>query len=122
MYRLDHSLDYKVSPVLGSSAPVVSYRSGGPAVLTFRLIFDVDLGGKETVKKVLPFLKQSQTVQQSTQSVPVLEFRMGVFHFKGYLKRYRYSVSRFDSKADPMAISMEAEIVSDGSYEGEGGA
>jgi hypothetical protein len=118
-YRVDHSLDYKTNSVLGSAAPVVSYRSGGPAVLSFNLVFDVDLGGKDLVKKVLPFFKGAQTVQASTRSVSALEFRMGTFQFTGYLRRYRYSAERFDSKADPMAIAVEAELISDGSFEGE---
>lgn len=119
-YHVDHSLEFRATPVLGTSAPVVSFRSGGPALLSVRLVFDVDLGGKDAVKKVMPFLKGAQTVQAATRSVPTLEFRMGTFVFKGFLKRYRYAAQRFDSKADPMAVLLEADLVSDGSFEKEG--
>lgn len=119
-YSVDHTLDYKSTAVLGTSAPVVSYRAGGPATLSVRLLFDADLGEKDGVKKVLPFMKGAQTVQAATQSTPVLEFRMGTFFFRGYLKRYRYSAQRFDTKADPMAATLEADLISDGSFEQEG--
>lgn len=117
-YHLDQVFEYRAHSCLGVTEPMVNFQSSGPALLSFKLVFDSDLGSPDSVAKVFEFVSKARTVDPESRSVPSLQFRMGKFDFKGFLKRYRYTAQRFDSKGEPTAVCLEADMVADSSVEG----
>lgn len=116
-YRLARSLEYTVEPCLGQAAPVVAYRSGGAAELGFELVFDQDAEPRGEVKKVQTFLQNLNKVQAGTKSVPLVEFTLGTFTFRGYVRQYTYRPVRFDAQGNATSARLACTVLSNGDYE-----
>jgi hypothetical protein len=116
-YAIEQGLRFDSQNVLGSSSPVVEYTGGGPARLTFRVNFDQDLGECPKFKEVLDFLKKTSVPDAETHSVPSVEFAMGTHRFAGFLRTYRLQCARFSPQGEVVSASLDAELISDGSFE-----
>lgn len=117
-YELAQSYDFAMETQLAQSAPLVAFRCGGAATLSFALVFDRDMGiADDSLKNVQGFLAELNEVDPDTASVPVIEFKMGALLFKGYVRSYRWNVNRFDPKGEPLSARLELELISDGTYE-----
>ncbi len=117
-YRIETGFDYAVEPRVGQPASVVAFRSGSPTKLSFTLILDKDADDKLNFSKVDQFLKSLHKVEDATQSVPKVQFKMGALHFTGFVRRYDLRVFRFDAKGEMSGAKVDFEVLSDGTYEG----
>lgn len=117
-FELSQSYDYSMEPQLAQPCPLVAFRCGGAAILKFGLNFDRDAGLPENgLSQVQSFLSDLNKIDESTASVPVVEFKMGATVFQGYVKQYRYRTTRFDPKGEAMGASLDLELVSNGNLE-----
>jgi hypothetical protein len=115
--QLQQNFDYLVEPRVGKAEPVVSYKTMGPASLSFQVVFDKDADDKANVGKVQSFMKALGKVDTETRSVPGVQFKLGTMEFNGYVKSYTSRAVRFDNKGDATSVRLEVAIISDGSYE-----
>lgn len=114
-YELSKSFDFTFEPLLAKSSPLIAFRCGGVSVLKFQLCFDTDMGLEENaLKNVQGFLKGLNAIDPDTASVPPVEFKMGSTVFKGFVRTYRWLVTRFDPKGEPLSAVLDVEMVSDG--------
>jgi hypothetical protein len=85
--------------------------------LNFNLVFDSDIDKNFEIKTVDSFLKATNKINKETDSTPIVEFTMGSFTFRGYIKNYSYNPIRFDSKGNTTSIKIGMTILSNGDYE-----
>jgi len=117
-YELCQSNDYALETQLAQTHPLVAFRCGGATVLKFSLIFDRDAGVSEDgISTVQAFLSDAGQVDAETSSPSPIEYRMGSFTFQGYLRSYRLLAVRFDPKGEPLCLRLDAELLSDGTFE-----
>jgi hypothetical protein len=67
-YHLSRGFDYAVEPCLGQPAPLVAFRSGHAAELSFHLIFDRDADRNADPKKAIAFVRALGNVDAASQS------------------------------------------------------
>lgn len=116
-YHLSRGFDYAVEPCLGQPAPVVAYRSGHAAELSFQLLFDQDAERTADVKKLVTFVKGLGKIHAETKSVPVVEFAMGTLLFRGYPRQLVLHPYRFDAHGNATGARLEISLLSNGDYE-----
>lgn len=120
-YELNQRNDFDLEPQLGQNHPLVAFRCGGATVLNFSLCFDRDAGvAEEGIQGVRTFLQEAGKIDSETIAPSPLQFKMGGFEFQGFLRSYRLIATRFDPKGEVLSCRLDAELLSDGSFE-EGG-
>ena len=72
------------------------------------------------IKTVQAFLLDLNQIDDATASVSPVEFKMGSVVFKGFVRLFRWTATRFDPKGEPLSARLDLELVSDGSYESGG--
>jgi hypothetical protein len=123
-FELSQTFDFALEPRIASPSPLVSFRCGGAATLKFSLVFDRDAGAAEdAIKKVQRFLQEAHQVDTETQTVSAVDIKLGSMAFRGFIRSYRFTATRFDPKGEPLSARLDMELISDGSYEaGKGNA
>jgi hypothetical protein len=117
-YELSQNYDFAIETQLAKPAPLVAFRCGGAATLKFGLSFERDMGlAEDALKSVQAFLADLNQIDEETASVSPVEFKMGSLAFRGYVRGFRWTASRFDPKGDVMGGKLDMELVSDGTYE-----
>ena len=116
-YHLTRAFTFAVEPCLGQSSPVLSFQSGMPTELSCQLIFDEDADSKLDSGKVHTFIGHLNHVNPDTKSVPLLEFSMGGFVFRGYTRSFSFHPVRFNAKGDATSSRFEFTLLSNGDYE-----
>ncbi len=116
-YRLTRTFNFDVDSCLGQPAPVVSYREGGASELTSHLIFDTDANPNTDIQKLKNFVKNLNKIDSETRSTPVLEYVMGNFNFKGYVKSYGFHASRFNARGEVTHAVLSLALISNGEFE-----
>jgi hypothetical protein len=116
-YHLSRGFDYAVEPCLGQPAPLVAFRSGHAAELSFHLIFDRDADRNADPKKAIAFVRALGNVDAASQSVPAVEFQFGGFVFRGYPRQLSIAPYRFDAEGNPTGAKIDVSLLSNGDYE-----
>jgi len=116
-YSLTRNLNYHVEPCLGQPAPLVSFQNGGTTELAFSLVYDSDVDSHVDLSKVEKFLKNLNKIYAKTKSVSALEFILGNFIFRGFVRSYQYQPRRFDQKGGATSAKVGFSLISNGDYE-----
>jgi len=116
-YNVTRGFDYAVESCLGQPAPLVAFRSGHAAEISFHLTFDRDIDKNLDLKKVSAFLRALGKVDAATKSVPVVEFTLGSFVFRGYPRQLAFGPYRFDGQGNPTGARIDISLLSNGDYE-----
>ncbi len=118
-YELSQNYDFAYEPQVGMPAPMVAFRCGGAAAFRVQLFFDTDMGiSSEAIHSVRKFFIELNEIDSETMSVSPVEFKMGSTLFRGFVRGYRCTSTRFDPKGEVLSMRVEIELVSDGTYEG----
>jgi hypothetical protein len=116
-FKLSKSFEFHSEGCQGQSAPLVSFKSGGHATLSFDLCFDVETDSDCKMKDVRAFLESLNIVHEKNQSVPQLEFGMGTFTFKGYASQATFHALRFNATGEITMAKVSFNLISSGEYE-----
>jgi hypothetical protein len=116
-FKLSKSYEFLSEPCQGQPAPLIAFKSGGHAHLSFELTFDSDTDKDFKVKDLRSFLDSLNVVHDKNQSVPQLEFNLGSFAFKGYATQVSLHAYRFDGASEIAGAKVAFTLVSTGEYE-----
>jgi hypothetical protein len=117
--RIARNFDLAIEPCVGAPSPVVAFRCGGAAVLSFQVKFDKDADNQCDPAKVETFLKALNKIKDATRSAPKIEFHLGKLTFMGFVSTFTTVRHRFDDKGDATSLSLDMSVVSTGEYENE---
>lgn len=110
-FRVENQFDFTIEHCLGQSSPIVSFQSGGEKNLHVHLVFDRDADEKLDLSKVTRFIHDIEKINQKTKSIPVLNFKMGSFSFKGYAKKLNWTSARFDKNGDSSVLKIDLTLI-----------
>ncbi len=113
-FNVEEAFELKVEPCLGRASPVVSFHGGSAKTLSTQVIFDKDADEKLDVQKVQKFISEISKVSHETKSIPLLNFKMGEFSFKGYPSRMMTTHGRFSTNGQSGQIRWQFTLVSVG--------
>jgi len=116
-YTLAQGFSFNVEPCLGQPAPLVSFKSGEAATLTFQLIFDKDAEKDADPKKLATFFKNLNKIDEPKKSVAEVTFSYGGFSFKGFVSKYTLHHTRFDAQGAATSATADVTMISSGGYE-----
>lgn len=116
-YSLSQGFSFQAEACVGQPAPLISFRSGEGATLSFKLIFDRDTDKDAEPQKLIKFVRAINKVDETSRSVPEICFSYGEFSFTGFVTKYSLSVQRFDQKGAPTSVIADIALISSGAYE-----
>ncbi len=110
-FHVEQAFDLQIDPCLGSALPMVGFQAGGARRLSTNLIFDRDADENLEIAKVHSFLGALTKINDETQSIPLVLFKMGTFSFKGYLSKLGVTHGRFASNGLATQLKVEMHII-----------